>query len=220
VQTALIFDCLPPVPYSKTVIGQKRPALKCWAKKQRQFERVKLLPNISLSGRNLVALVLCVAFLGTQFVVFERTNLKFYKAERLINHIQANSTLSVVIGDSARISQQPAVIGMRIMAVGWEIQRNFAPDVVGDGWIAPPAFILVENNAQKEKSAEAFMREAIALRSEAFDLWLIGGSGGALSGDGSAVDLSAENCGVAVDGRGNRGSFGFTHYVCQGSREQ
>ncbi|MEL6352877.1 MAG: phospholipid carrier-dependent glycosyltransferase [Cyanobacteria bacterium J06627_28] len=190
------------------------------SQKSRQFERVKLLPNISLSGRNLVALVLCVAFLGTQFVVFERTNLKFYKAERLINHIQANSTLPVVIGDSARISQQPAVIGMRIMAVGWEIQRNFAPDVVGNGWIAPPAFILVENNAQKEKSAEAFMREAIALRSEAFDLWLIGGSGGALSGDGSAVDLSAENCGVAVDGRGNRGSFGFTHYVCQGSREQ
>lgn len=188
--------------------------------KQKPFERVRLLPNVSLDGRRLVVLALCVAFIGAQFVVFKRTNLKFYKAERLINHIQANSTLPVVIGDSAHISQQPAVIGMRIMAVGWEIQRNFVPDVAGNGWVKPPQFILVENNVEADRSAEAFLKDAIAPRPDPFDLWLLGGSGGALSGDGSAVDLKTEKCEVAVDGKGNRGSYGFTHYVCKGNRQE
>ena len=93
--------------------------------KQKRFDRVGFpLIKATLSGRRFVALVLCMALIGSQVMVLKRSNLKFYRADRLIDYIQANSTLPVVIGDSARISAQPVVIGMQIMAVGWEIQRK------------------------------------------------------------------------------------------------
>ena len=112
----------------------------------KNFSQVKLpfLPQ-RISGKAFVGAVIGVAFLGSQVIVFSHSSLKFYKANLFIDYIQEKSTLPVVIGTSTLITEQPVVVGMEIMSVGWEIQRSFHPDDPEQNWKAPPRFLLVEN---------------------------------------------------------------------------
>ena len=180
-----------------------------------EFNRVKLpISKVTLSGRTIVVVVIAIAFIGSQFIVFKRSNLKFYKADRLIRFIQAESSLPVVIADSALITPQPIVIGLEMMAVGWEIHRDFNPTESTQNWQAPPQFLLVEKNVNNGVEPETELKRAVRSRSEPFDLWLLGGYTEPLNELGSQVDLTEENCAIAQGGQRNRGSFPYTHYIC------
>lgn len=160
----------------------------------------------AISGQTFVALVIAVAFVGAQFIVNDLSSLKFYKADRLVGLIQANSTLPVVIGANAAITEQPTVIGIEIMSVAWEIQRNFNPKAPSQQWNRSPLFVIAEDNANQAIQAEAQLRQSLKAIAHPFDLWLLGMS----------PDLSQEDCTIPSGGQGNKGSFNYTHYVCQG----
>ena len=121
----------------------------------------------------------------------------------------------MVIGTSTLITEQPIVIGIEIMSIGWEIQRSFAPDEPASNWTKPPRFLLMENNLALHNSPEQLLKEQLQAMPEAIDLWILGGSGESLKELGSRANLNDVNCQVAPAGTGNRGSFSYTHYVCQ-----
>lgn len=168
-----------------------------------KFSRVKLpLVKRTISGRAFVATVLLVGFLGAQVVVQDFTTLKFYKADRFVQLIQADSTLPVVIGIDTTITEQPIVIGIEILSVAWEIKRHFDPADTSSGWLSPPQFVIAETNAAKNFTAEKQLVQSLATVPRPFDLWLLD----------LTPDLTGEGCTVPT--RGNKGSFGYAHYVC------
>ncbi|MEL7359379.1 MAG: hypothetical protein AAFN40_22835 [Cyanobacteria bacterium J06560_6] len=180
------------------------------------FSRVKLpfIPQ-KINGKAFVGVVIGVAFLGSQVIVFNYSSLKFYKANLFIDYIQAKSTLPVVIGTSTLVTEQPAIVGMEMMSVGWEIQRSYNPNEPTQNWQGSPRFLLVENNVATNNSPEQLLKQQLQKIPEAIDLWMLGGSGEKLQESGSKANLNDENCQVAPEGAGNRGSFSYTHYVCQ-----
>lgn len=171
------------------------------------FSRVKLpLVKRIISGRALVATVLVVGFLGAQVIVHDFTTLKFYKADRFVRLVQADSTLPVVIGADTTISEQPIVVGIEILSVGWEIQRHFNPVDPSSRWLSPPQFVIAETNTAKSFNAEEQLKQSLATVSHPFDLWLLNFS----------PDLAGQGC--TVPEMGNRGSFSYAHYVCGNSQ--
>ena len=172
----------------------------------RRFGQVKL-PFIrrAISGRTFVALVIGVGFLGSQIIVNNLSSLKFYQADRLIRLIQADSTLPVVIAAEAVVTDQPSVIGIEIMSVAWEIERDFNPDSLIQRWVAPPRFVIAENNAAKDRDSKAQLSLSLATVARPFDLWLLGFS----------PDMQDENCAMPTGKGGNKGSFGYVHYICR-----
>ncbi len=184
------------------------------------FNRVKL-PFIqkTISGKAFVATVIGISFIGTQIIVNNFSNLKFYSADRLVNLIQATSTLPVVVGTDTKITEQPSVIGIEIMSVAWEIQRNFNPDGSkpysgGPGsteqqWVSSPQFIIAENNESKGIKAEIQLAQKISTLPRPFDLWLLNMS----------PDLTAEGCVMPTGGGANKGSFNYVHYQCDGAAQ-
>jgi uncharacterized membrane protein len=187
---------------------------------QPDFSQVKL-PIISkfISGRAFVATVIAICFLGAQMIVNDLSNLKFYSADRLVSLIQAQSTLPVVIGTETTITEQPSVVGIEMMSIAWEIQRNFNPqkslvalEGVSQGkpqpnqtWPGPLQFLIAENNEAKGLTAEPQIIKSLQTLPNAFDLWLIGMS----------PDLESTGCKMLTDGGQNKGSFNYTHYVCR-----
>jgi uncharacterized membrane protein len=184
------------------------------------FSRVKL-PFIKkyISGKAFVATVIAISFMGSQIIVHNLSNLKFYSADRLVNTIQATSTLPVVIGTDTKITAQPSVIGIEIMSVAWEIQRNFNPNSPAPNkpeldspppnntqqrWVSSPQFIIAENNESKGIEAEAQLVQNLKTLPRPFDLWLLNMS----------PDLTQEGCEMPTGGGANKGSFSYVHYVC------
>ncbi|MGC1307208.1 MAG: hypothetical protein WA885_08270 [Phormidesmis sp.] len=170
-----------------------------------EFSQVKLpLIKSYISGRTFVLVVLAVSFMGAQFIVNDLSSLKFYKADRLVNLIQASSTLPVVIGTEATITEQPSVIGIEIMSVAWEIQRNFNPAEPDQRWQRPPQFLIAENNLIKGIKATDQLKQSIEEVPRPFDLWLLNIS----------PSLKDKRCIMPTGGGSNKGSFSYTHYVC------
>jgi uncharacterized membrane protein len=169
------------------------------------FRQIKLpLVKRSISGRTFVATVISVGFIGAQIIVNDLSSLKFYKADRLITLIQADSKLPVVIGTQATITEQPGVIGIEIMSVAWEIERHFNPKDPDQRWVSPPRFVIAEDNAGKNINPEAQLIESLADVARPFDLWLLNMS----------PDLAQESCRMPTGGGGNKGSFSYVHYLC------
>ncbi|MEM9093102.1 MAG: phospholipid carrier-dependent glycosyltransferase [Cyanobacteria bacterium P01_F01_bin.53] len=173
------------------------------------FSQAKL-PFIQrhISGKRFVMLVIAVGFFGAQVIVQDYSSLKFYKADRLVNLIQADSALlptqPVIIGTRTTITDQPSVIGIEIMSVGWEIQRHFNPTSPDQAWGEPPRFVIAENNDAEGKVAEVELVNSLEAIARPFDLWLLNMS----------PDLIENNCTMPTGGGGNKGSFSYTHYVC------
>ncbi|MEL6470714.1 MAG: hypothetical protein AAFQ74_13375 [Cyanobacteria bacterium J06623_4] len=180
------------------------------------FSRVRLpATKYAISGRTFVILVICIAFAGAQTIVFKRSNLKFYKADRIIGFIQAESSGPVLIADSALITPQPMVIGLETMAIAWEIHRRFNPDDAKQNWQAAPQFLLLEKTVEAKVGPEKTLQDIVRSHPYPFDLWLLGDASTSLNDLGSQVDLSQADCQKAETSQGNRGSFPYTHYVCQ-----
>lgn len=173
----------------------------------RRFSQVKL-PFIkrTISGRAFVALVIGVGFIGSQIIVNNLSNLKFYQADRLVRLIQADSTLPVIMATQAVVTDQPSVIGIEIMSVAWEIERNFNPDNPNQRWNIPPQFVIAENNIAKNIDPKVQLSLSLSAAARPFDLWLLGFS----------PDMQDQNCTMPTGGGSNRGSFGYVHYVCRG----
>ncbi|MEL6157594.1 MAG: hypothetical protein AAFR18_00045 [Cyanobacteria bacterium J06627_32] len=185
------------------------------------FRQAKLpaIPH-ALSGRTFVIAVLCIALVGTQIIVFKRSNLKFYKSDRLIRFIQAESNGPVLIADSALITPQPMVIGLEVMAIAWEIHRRFNPGEAGQNWQAAPRFLLLEKAAETDAESGVKPEETLQtlVRSQpfSFDLWLLGEASTPINELGSKIELGQSGCQKSDTSQGNRGSFPYTHYVCIG----
>ncbi|MGI8933884.1 MAG: glycosyltransferase family 39 protein [Phormidesmis sp.] len=172
----------------------------------RRFSQVKLpFGKRTISGRAFVALVIGVGFISSQIIVNNLSNLKFYQADRLIRLIQADSTLPVVMATQAVVTDQPSVIGIEIMSVAWEIERNFNPDNPDQRWEGPPRFVITENNVAKNIAPKAQLSLSLATVARPFDLWLLGFS----------PDMQDENCTMPTGKGGNKGSFGYVHYICR-----
>lgn len=171
-----------------------------------RFERVKL-PFIKqfISGRALVATVIFVGFFGSQVVVNDYSSLKFYGADRFVNLIQAESSFPAVIGTNTTIADQPVVVGIELLSVGWEVRRQLnAPDAA-QRWLVPPQFVIAENNAAKGFEADTQLVESLEAVARPFDLWLLNMS----------PDLERDRCQSVDDG--SKGSYRYKHYVCEES---
>ncbi|MGB3298578.1 MAG: glycosyltransferase family 39 protein, partial [Phormidesmis sp.] len=112
-----------------------------------KFQRVKLLfLKRFISDRAFVATVIIVGFLGAQVIVNDLSHLKFYKADRFVNLVRETSTLPVVIGIDATVSDQPSVIGNEIVSVAWEIKQQLDTGVSIEKWVQEPKFVIAERN--------------------------------------------------------------------------
>lgn len=173
----------------------------------KDFETAKL-PFIQryISGRQLVALVIGVGFIGTQVMVNDLTSLKFYNPKVLIEFIQAESKAPAIIGTATTITKQPAVVGIEIMSAAWEIQRKYNPKQQNQNWVSAPRFIIAESNADENRDATTELTKSLAPLPRPFDLWLLS----------FAADLASERCELAENASsGNQGSFNYTHYLCR-----
>jgi uncharacterized membrane protein len=190
-----------------------------WQVPEQEFSRVKLpLMKKYMSGKAFVATVIGISFFGTQMMVHNLSNLKFYSADRLVNLIQETSTLPVVVGTSTQITTQPSVIGIELMSVAWEIQRNFnpsgakpytaGPNNPAQRWVSSPRFIIVEDNESKGIEADARLVQSIHTLPRPFDLWLLNMS----------PDLTQEGCKMPTGGGANKGSFSYVHYQCEAKK--
>ena len=168
--------------------------------------KLPLLKN-RLSGRTFVVLVLCVALAGSQVIVNDVSNLKFYRPGRLIELMQEESQYPVVIGTRTEITDQPVVIGIEIMSVAWEIQRQFNPNSPDSAWKSSPSFLIAEDSSQNPNTALQRVNQALEGLPRPFDLWLLSFP--------SASSLVEQGCTLPDDSSGNKGSFDYTHYVCE-----
>ncbi|MEO1684279.1 MAG: hypothetical protein AAFS06_13595 [Cyanobacteria bacterium J06631_12] len=159
-----------------------------------------------VGGRTFVLIVLFVGFLGAQTIVLDRTHLKFYKADRFVDFMQANSSYPVYVSTSTVTGEQPSVLGIEILSAAWEVQRQLAAEAGGaSAWPSEPKFILLERNLLTDSDPNARIEEMVldeALMPRPFDLWMIG----------MVPILKKEGCSDPM--RGNKGSFAYSHYVC------
>ncbi len=173
------------------------------------FSQVRLpIINHLISGRAFVISVLLIAFLGTQAIVSNRTNLKFYMPERLVNLMQETSAYPVILGTEAIVSDQPSVIGNEIVSVAWEIQRQQArlsdeASEASTSWVSEPRFLILENQIVAQSNPAATLVALVAQTPKPFDLWMLA----------DAYDLTTSGCSITQ--MGNKGSYEYTHYICQ-----
>ena len=179
-----------------------------WTERDRpnsqRFNQVTL-PFIkrSISGKTFVVTVLFVGFLGALTITNNLSHLKFYKADRFIDLVQAESQFPVVIGAETTIADQPVVVGIEIVSTALEAKRQLEQPDDAQGWQTPPRFVIAENNAAKGLDANEQLVESLKAVARPFDLWLLSIS----------PDLDSENC-PAVDS-GNKGSYSYKHYRCE-----
>ena len=171
------------------------------------FSRVRFpFVKQSISGRNFVVLVLLVAFLGTQTIVWNRTHLKFYMPDRFVNEMQTQSKYPVILTMNATSGSQPSVLGNEIVSAAWEIKRQIdhsAEENAPSEWVSEPQFVLVERSKIRNNDPVETLTAAIESAPKPFDLWLLSGE----------PDLTSMGCSVPEGG--NVGSFTYEHYVCQ-----
>ena len=168
------------------------------------FNQVKIpFTGRSISGKAFVAAVLCVGFLGTMTITNNLSHLKFYKADRFINLVQAESEFPVVIGTKTTIGDQPIVVGIEIMSTALEAKRQLEDPSESDGWQTAPQFVIAENNDAKGFDSDTQLIKSLKTVARPFDLWLLI----------TSPDLESEDC-LLID-RGNKGSYSYTHYICK-----
>lgn len=169
-----------------------------------KFAQVKL-PFIKrfISGKTFVATVIFIGFLGSQTITNNLTHLKFYKADRFINLVQAESKFPAVIGTNTTIADQPVVVGIEIMSTAWEVRTQLnAPDAPRR-WPTAPRFVIAETNVAKGFEADSQLAKSLETVARPFDLWTLN----------TSPDLVGEGC--ASLGSGNKGSYSYAHYVCE-----
>ena len=168
------------------------------------FKQVKLLfAKRFISGRAFVATVIVVGFLGAQVIVNDLTHLKFYKADRFVNLVQETSTLPVVIGIDATVSDQPSVIGNEIVSVAWEIKRQLDAGISSDKWVEEPKFVIAERNTVTHSNPVIQLVKSLKAVPRPFDLWLLN------------LEASLEGEGCVLDRQGDKGSYYYRHFVCE-----
>ncbi len=169
-----------------------------------KFSQVKL-PFIqpSISGKAFVITVICIGFLGSQTITNNLSHLKFYKADRFINLVQAESKSPVVIGANTTITDQPAVVGIEIMSTAWEVRTQLNTSDAAQRWPTAPRFVIAENNAAKGFEADTQLAKSLKTVARPFDLWMLNAS----------PDLAGEGC-PSLDS-GTKGSYRYAHYVCK-----
>ncbi|MEO0768623.1 MAG: hypothetical protein AAFY72_04190, partial [Cyanobacteria bacterium J06649_4] len=169
------------------------------------FMQVKLpLVKRFISGRNFVLTVLFIGFLGAQTIVLDRTHLKFYKADRFVDLMQAESIYPVVVGAQTVTGDQPSVLGIELISAAWEVQRQLArtPENDRSSWVEEPRFVLLERNLITDSNPIETIEEIVLDLPRPFDLWMLG----------IVPILKKEGCSDPV--RGNKGSFSYSHYIC------
>ncbi len=159
----------------------------------------------SISGRAFVATVLLIAFLGTQAIVNDLSHLKFYKANRIVNFVREESTLPVVIGIRAIVSDQPSVIGNEIVSIAWEVKRQLDNGVGVEEWKGEPQFVIAERNTVTNSDPAVALKESLKVVARPFDLWLFN----------FRPDLESERCMRPSDSNGSKGSYSYAHYICE-----
>ncbi len=172
---------------------------------KRNLTQVKLpLIKRFISGRTFVAIVLIISFLGTQAIVNDLSHLKFYKANRMVNFVRDNSSFPAVIGIRAVVSDQPSVIGNEIVSVAWEVKRQLDAGISRDEWAGEPQFIIAEQNTVTQSDPAATVKESLKTVSRPIDLWLLN----------FQPSLENEGCDRPPNSSGSKGSYQYTHYVC------
>jgi len=178
-----------------------------WQAKMRspqRFSQVKL-PFIQkiISGRAFVITVVFVGFLGSQTITNNLSHLKFYKADRFIDLVQAESNFPTVIGTNTTIADQPVVVGIEIMSTAWEVRTQLMASDAAQRWPIAPRFVIAENNVAKGLDADTQLAQSLKTVSRPFDLWLLNMS----------PSLERERCSSSESG--NKGSYSYAHYVCE-----
>lgn len=186
------------------------PSLEHSLKKPKEinpFSQVKL-PFVKrfISGRTFVATVIIVGFLGTQAIVYDASHLKFYKANRMVNFVRETSTLPVVIGTNAPISDQPTVIGNEIVSLAWEVRRQLEAGIDPEGWVSVPKFVIAEKNLVTDSDPVVPLIQSLKAVPRPFELWLLNMS----------PSLAGEDCVRPSDNSGgSKGSFHYARYICE-----
>ena len=169
-----------------------------------KINRVKIpLVGRSISGKAFVVTVICVGFLGALTITNNLSHLKFYKADRFVDLVQAESEFPVVIGTKTTIADQPIVVGIEIMSVAWEVRRQLKEPDAAQRWPVAPRFTIGENNDSKGFDSDVQIAESLGAIARPFDLWTLI----------TSPDLEDENCSSL--GSGNKGSYSYTHYICE-----
>ena len=168
-----------------------------------KFAQVKI-PFIgrAISGKAFVATVICIGFLGSLTITNNLSHLKFYKADRFINLVQAESAYPAVIGTKTTIADQPIVVGIEILSTAWEVRRQLNEPDAAQRWPTAPRFTIAENNEAKGFESDTQLAKSLETTARPIDLWLLN----------TSPDL--ENVGCSSLGSGNKGSYSYAHYVC------
>ena len=171
-----------------------------------RLDQVKL-PFVKrfISGKVFVATVIIIGFLGSMVIVNNFSSLKFYKADRFVNLVQSDSTFPAVIGTKTTIADQPVVVGIEILSVGWEVKRQLNTPDAAQRWPTPPRFVIAENNDAKGFDSDEQMAKSLETIPRPLDLWLLN----------TSPELESVGC-ESVES-GNKGSHSYAHYVCEQS---
>ncbi|MEM8504912.1 MAG: phospholipid carrier-dependent glycosyltransferase [Cyanobacteria bacterium P01_D01_bin.1] len=158
----------------------------------------------SFRGKAFVAIAVCVGFISSLFVV-NNISLKIYNADRFIAIIQQETNYQPIIGTAAFTTEQPIVVGLDIMAIAWEIKRNFDPAFSSGGWNDSPEFLLAESAEGSDTDVKTNLINTIGGLSRPFDLWMMN----------FGENLETAACDRLTDGIANKGNYSYSHYVCR-----
>ncbi|MEM9948290.1 MAG: phospholipid carrier-dependent glycosyltransferase [Cyanobacteria bacterium P01_D01_bin.36] len=186
--------------------------------RQQKIIPVKIPPfNQEIKSRTFVFMVLLMGFLGTQTIVFDASNLKYYRPTRFVNFMQTESQYPAILVEQATVSSQPTVLGTEIVSVAWEIHRQLEAAVAErknssetkqrNEWRSAPRFLLLTQNvadqnitAQNELTVQ--LKSTLQTVKRPFDLWVLKEN----------PDLTELGC--AAPREGSNGSYVHSHYVC------
>jgi uncharacterized membrane protein len=161
----------------------------------------KIFPSNYQHGQ----IIWAISCLSALFVVTNLAFPKFYAPDRFVPFMQTHSEFPIVLGAVAPIEPKPTVVGTEVLSVAWEIARHFPPEKTTSGWSAPPKFVVVRTGYGAQSPPDTILSQALEDVSRPFDLWTLN----------YAPDLSQEDCQSASQmPQGNKGSYHYTHYVC------
>ncbi|HSM84124.1 MAG TPA: hypothetical protein VLS96_20710, partial [Nodosilinea sp.] len=161
------------------------------------------LTGWQLSGRRSVQVFWLAGLASAIFVVTNLAFAKYFAPAHLIETIQAESSYPAVVGFPTHIEDKPTVIGHELLSIGWEMHRHFHPDDPAGGWATPPQFFLWTLPSTPTVPPEETLATILSMPLRPFDLWFLH----------SSQDLSDQGCQPL--GQGNRGSHGYSHYICR-----
>lgn len=186
--------------------------------RQQKIIPVKIPPfNQEIKSRTFVFMVLLMGFLGTQTIVFDASNLKYYRPTRFVNFMQTESQYPAILVEQATVSSQPTVLGTEIVSVAWEIHRQLEAAVAErknssetkqrNEWRSAPRFLLLtqnvaDQNITPQNELTVQLKSTLQTVKRPFDLWVLKEN----------PDLTELGC--AAPREGSNGSYVHSHYVC------